>query len=173
MNKTLILIVSVGATLLLFCGVFFTLGGIVNTRSNIPPGLYWKVDKPLNIGKTIIFCPPNSTAFQEARSRGYINGGDCPDNYESLMLKVAAKYKDKVTINDTGVTINDSLYPQSKPQTQDKEGKQISRLVLENYVLKENELLLMSEATNDPYDSRYFGIISTEQVDSVIELFLP
>jgi type IV secretory pathway protease TraF len=51
-------------------GLFFTVGGIVNTSSSIPPGLYRKVDKPLGIGKLVVFCPPNLPVFQAARDSG-------------------------------------------------------------------------------------------------------
>jgi conjugative transfer signal peptidase TraF len=172
-NKISIMLVSITAIIFLICGAFFTMGGMVNTGSNVPPGLYWKVDKPLAVGKTVVFCPPNRPEFQEARARKQINDGSCPDNFERLMLKVAAKFKDKVTINDTGVYVNDTFYPQSQPLLQDRGGQPISRLAMENYELKENELLLMSDFNKDPFDGRYFGIINTEQVDSVIHLIFP
>ncbi len=172
-NKPSMMLVSIAAILLLLCGGFFTMGGLVNTRSTIPPGLYWKVDKPLTIGKTIVFCPPNRPEFQEARDRGAVKSGSCPDNFDNMMLKVAAKFKNKVTINDSGVYVNDALYPQSKPLVQDKEGRPMPILTLDHYELKENELLLMSDSNDDPFDSRYFGLIDVDQVDSVISPILP
>jgi conjugative transfer signal peptidase TraF len=170
-NRTSIMLVSIAAILLLLCGVFFTMGGIVNTGSSVPPGLYWKVDKPLAIGKTVVFCPPNLPEFQEARTRNYIGSGSCPDNFDNMMLKVAAKFKDKITINDSGVYVSDTLYPQSKPLVKDPKGRLMPVLALNNYELKENELLLMSDSGN-PFDGRYFGLINVEQVDSVISPFI-
>ena len=172
-NKTPMLLVSIAVILLLLCGGFFTMGGLVNTSSTIPPGLYWKVDKPLAVGKIVVFCPPNRLEFQKARDQGMIGGGSCPDNFDNMMLKVAAKYKNKVTINDSGVTINDVLYPQSKPLEKDKAGRPMPILSLDNYELKENEILLMSDASGEPFDGRYFGLIDVEQVDSVISPVLP
>ena len=167
-NKPLMMLLSIVAIVLLLCGGFFTMGGLVNTSSTIPSGLYWKVDEPLAIGKIVVFCPPNRPEFQEARDRGAIKSGSCPDNFDNMMLKIAAKYKNRVTINDNGVTVNDVLYPQSKPVTEDKEGHLMPRLKLDNYELKENEILLMSDADGNPFDGRYFGLIDVEQVDSVI-----
>jgi conjugative transfer signal peptidase TraF len=172
MNKTSIMLVSIAAILLLLCGGFFTMGGLVNTSSTIPSGLYWKVDKPLTIGKTVVFCPPNKPEFQAARDSGAIKPGSCPDNFDNMMLKVAAKYKNKVTINDSGVTVNDVLYPQSKPLVEDREGRIMPALKLDHYELKENEVLLMSDSNDDPFDGRYFGVIDVGQIDSVIRPFL-
>jgi conjugative transfer signal peptidase TraF len=160
--------VSIAAVLIFVCGIFFTMGGIVNTSSNIPPGLYWKVDKPLAIGKAVIFCPPNRSEFQEARNRGYISAGSCPNNFGNMMLKVAAKRKNTVTINESGVYVNNVFQPQSKPLAQDKEGRPMPTLALENYELKDNEILLMSDSADDPFDGRYFGLIDSDQIDSVI-----
>jgi conjugative transfer signal peptidase TraF len=158
-HKTSLLLVSIASILLLLCGGFFTMGGIVNTGSSIPPGLYLKVDKPVAIGK--------------AKTRKYIGSGDCPDNFDNMLLKVAAKYKDTVTINDAGVSVNESPYPNSKPLAQDNEGQPMPALTIKNYELKENELLLMSDSVDNPFDSRYFGIINVEQIDSVIKPILP
>jgi conjugative transfer signal peptidase TraF len=165
-------ILTIIVALVLLCGGFFTMGGIVNTSSTVPPGLYWKVDKPLGIGKIVVFCPPNRPEFQDAVLRGAIKAGACPDNFAQMMLKVAAKYRNKVTINDSGVYINDVLYPQSKPLVQDHEGRALPQLSLVNYELKENEVFLMSDSTDDPFDGRYFGVIDVDQVDSVISPLL-
>lgn len=171
-NKSTMTLVSIAAILLMLCGGFFTMGGIVNTGSTIPAGLYWKVDEPLTIGKTVVFCPPNTPEFRAARDRGAIRPGRCPDNFDNMMLKVAAKFKNKVTINDSGVTVNDAWYPQSKPLVEDGEGRVMPRVKLDGYELKENEVLLMSDSEDDPFDGRYFGLIDVGQVDSVIRPFL-
>lgn len=167
-SKSLIFLISIIVVVLLICGVFFTMGGIVNSGASIPPGLYWKVDKPLALGKAVVFCPANKPVFQDARKRGMINGGSCPDDYAPLMLKVAGKRKDVVTINETGVSINDMLLPDSQPLLKDKNGQTASIASINHYELKENEVVLMSDPTENPFDSRYFGPIEADQIDSVI-----
>ena len=154
--------------ILLIVGGFFTIGGIVYTGSTIPIGLYTRVDRPLAIGKLVTFCPPDNAVFQDARKNGLVGGGSCPNNYECLMFKVAGKRKDVVTINESGVTVNGKLLPQSKPLSKDKESRVMPVLNLEQYELKENEVLLMSDSGNDPFDGRYFGVVDVAQVDSVI-----
>lgn len=167
-SKTLISLISITVIALLACGIFFTMGGIINSGSGIPPGLYWKVDKPLAIGKAVVFCPTNKPVFQDAKKRGMINEGSCPDGYGSLMLKVAGKRKDIVTINETGVYINDILLPGSQPLLKDRSGQIMPTNTVNHYELKENEVVLMSEPTENPFDSRYFGPIEADQIDSVI-----
>jgi conjugative transfer signal peptidase TraF len=167
-NKTLLLVLAIAVTTVLLCGLFFTMGGFINTSTTAPSGLYLKVDKPLAIGKTVVFCPPNKPEFQSARDQGIIDSGTCPDNFDTMVLNVAAKYKNKVTINDSGVYVNDVFYPNSKPLVKDKQGRNLPVLTLENYELKENEVLLMSDSTDDAFDGRYFGVINVEQIDSVV-----
>ena len=167
-TKIQILLGTITTLILMACGIFFMLGGVVNTGSSIPAGLYWKVDKPLAVGKTVVFCPPNLPAFQDARNGDLIEGGSCPDNYASLMLKVAGKPKNVVTVNEDGVYVNDILLPKSKPLGQDKEGRPMPTFRLNHYELKDNEVLLMSDSDENAFDGRYFGPIETDQVDSVI-----
>jgi type IV secretory pathway protease TraF len=90
--------------------------------------------------------------------------GQWPDNYANMMLKVAGKRKDIVTINESGVTVNDVLLPASQPL----KGQALPATVIDHYELKEDEVLLMSESVDDPFDARYFGPISVDQIDSVI-----
>jgi type IV secretory pathway protease TraF len=70
------------------------------------------------------------------------------------------------------VYVNDVFYPQSKPLAQDREGRFMPQLTLDHYELKENEILLMSDSADDPFDGRYFGLIEVDQVDSVISPIL-
>ncbi|MBM4208766.1 MAG: conjugative transfer signal peptidase TraF [Gammaproteobacteria bacterium] len=157
------------AAILLIGGAFFTMGGIVYTGSTIPAGLYLREDKPLAIGKLVTFCPPDLPVFHEAKQNGLVGGGSCPNGFECLMLTVAAKRKDVVTINEDGVKVNDRVLANSKPLIKDKEGRVMRTFMLDHYELKENEVLLTSDSGNDPFDGRYFGVIDVAQVDSVIK----
>jgi conjugative transfer signal peptidase TraF len=167
-NKTYIVPAAIVGLLLLVFGAFVTFGGIINTGANIPPGLYVKVDKPLAIGKAVIVCPIDRPDFKEALQRGYLTSGNCPNNYDRMMLNVAAKRKDIVSINETGVTVNNVFIPQSKPLEKDAEGRPMPRISLVNYELKDNELLLLSNSAGEVFDGRYFGLIDADQVESVI-----
>ena len=167
-----IALISMIAIVLLVIGGFFTLGGVVNTSSSIPRGLYTKIDKPLSVGRYVNFCPPNRPDFQEALKQGQISAGSCPDGFGKIMLKVAAKRKNVVTINAEGVYVNDTLLPNSQPLTQNKNGRPLPKLNLNRYELKEDEVLLMSDSNKDTFDGRYFGVIDVEQIDSVLSPLL-
>ncbi len=168
-SKTLpIGLLSIIAVIFLAIGGFFTLGGVVNTGSSIPRGLYIKIDKPLAANRYVTFCPPNRPDFQDALKRGLIGAGNCPEGFGKMMLKVVAKRKNVVTINADGVYVNDFLLPNSQPLAQNKSGQPMPRLSLERYELKEDEVLLMSDSASAPFDGRYFGVIDVEQIDSVI-----
>lgn len=167
-SKPPIFAIALAVIILLVIGVFFTMGGIVYTGSNIPKGLYWRVDKPLAVGKLVTFCPPDKPVFHDAKKNGYIGSGSCPSGFECLMFKVASKRKDVLTINQDGVYINDKLMPESKPLAKDTEGRAMPSIALDHYELKENEVLLMSDSTANPFDGRYFGVVDMAQIDSVI-----
>lgn len=167
-SNKLILAGSAAAILLLITGVFNTMGGVINTSTGIPPGFYLKVDRPLARGKYVMFCPPNKSEFQDALNRGFISTGSCPDGFGAMMLKVAAMPGDKVTINEKGVFVGTIIQPESQPKQRDKEGQALPVLLLDNYELKDGEMLLLSDANGDAFDGRYFGPIQSEQVDSVI-----
>jgi conjugative transfer signal peptidase TraF len=169
MNKLTATFLGVFVPAVLIAGVFVTMGGIINTADSIPTGLYKKVDKPLAIGKTVLFCPPDKPEFQEALKRGYIAKGSCPKGYGNQLLKIAAKRKNVVSINAEGINVDGKLLPGSKPAAQDRENRPLPALAVGNYELKENEVLLISESPEFPYDSRYFGVVEADQVESVIE----
>lgn len=169
MNKTTVFaILIIPALLLLVGGIFFILGGIVNTGTSISPGLYRKIDKPLSIGKTVVLCPANQPIFQQARTLGILQGGKCPDNFDALFLKVAGKRKDIVTINAEGLFVNDILVAKNNLPLTGKDGQTLPAFSMPHYELKENEVVLLSEAPDNAFDSRHFGPVNVDQIESVI-----
>lgn len=167
-KTTAFTVLTIPALLLLFGGIFFILGGIVNSGTSIPPGLYLKVDKPLSIGKTVVLCPANQPIFQQARTLGLLQEGKCPDNFDAMFLKVAGKRKDIVTINAEGLFVNDTLVAKSHPPLTGKDSQILPAFSLPRYELKENEVVLISEAPDNAFDSRHFGPVNVEQIESVI-----
>lgn len=57
---------------LLVLGFMFHAGPRVNVTRSIPIGLYRVTEAPLGKGEYVVFCPPESALFDEARERGYI-----------------------------------------------------------------------------------------------------
>ena len=102
--------------------------------------------------------PPKSAAFELARKRGYFSG--------QILKRVAAKPGDRVTVNAIGVSVNNTLWPNSTPQTNDPEGRSLPVLRF-SQTLSSEMLLLMSDADRRGFDARYFGLISRYNIAGV------
>jgi conjugative transfer signal peptidase TraF len=161
---------AVAAAALLVLGFMFHAAGLrVNVTRSIPIGLYHVTDAPVEKGEYVIFCPPESTLFEEARSRGYIGAGFCPGGYGYMMKRVRAVAGDRVTWGEEGIVVNGEVLPASAPQEADKAGRLMWRQELADYVLGEFELLLMSDVSWSSFDGRYFGPVDVGQVRGVIK----
>jgi conjugative transfer signal peptidase TraF len=101
--------------------VCYLAGLKINTTKSIPVGIYRLTDAPVGKGEYVIFCPPQSPLFDEARERGYIGAGFCPGNYGYMMKRVLATGNDRIVLTDEGLRINGSLLPLSKPLETDKQ----------------------------------------------------
>jgi conjugative transfer signal peptidase TraF len=161
--------------LTLYAGVFVLLigygayvtGARVNTTHSIPLGLYWLIDRPIEKGAYVIFCPPPSDLFDEAKWRGYFKAGFCPGKYQYLMKKVLAVKHDKVSVSDEGVRVNGELLPFSLPLNADSTGRPLP-ILRAKYELGDTDLLLMTDISQKSFDSRYFGLILQSQIQGVI-----
>ncbi|WP_081353940.1 conjugative transfer signal peptidase TraF [Nitrosospira multiformis] len=154
---------------LLVLGFMFHAAGLrVNVTRSIPIGLYHVTDARVEKGEYVIFCPPESTLFDEARSRGYIGAGFCPGGYGYMMKRVWAVAGDRVTWGEEGIAVNGKLLPASAPREADSAGRVMPRHMFSDYPLKESELLLMSDVSWASFDSRYFGPVDVGQVRGVI-----
>jgi conjugative transfer signal peptidase TraF len=140
----------------------------INTTQSIPDGLYRMTDGPVAKGEYVIFCPPQSVLFDEARERGYIGAGFCPGGYGLMMKRVAAVGGDAVAWTQEGVSVNGKLLPLSIPLEADKAGRVMPRYLFDDYTLGESELLLMSDASGTSFDGRYFGAVDLSQVKGLI-----
>lgn len=141
----------------------------VNTTRSIPIGLYRMTDAPVAKGEYVIFCPPQSLLFDEARARGYIGAGFCPGGYGLMMKRVAAARGDVVASTKEGLSVNGKLLPASVPLKADKAGRAMPHQALSDYTLGESELLLMSDLSGTSFDSRYFGPVDAVQVKGVVK----
>ena len=161
----------IGAVLgfLVVCLVCFAAGLRVNTTKSIPVGIYRLTDVPVGKGEYVIFCPPQTALFDEARSRGYIGVGFCPGGYGYMMKRVWAAANDTIVSTDEGLRINGSLLPLSKPLETDKAGRMMPRYSFNHYKLGKSELLLMSDVSGTSFDGRYFGLVDAGQVEGVIK----
>jgi conjugative transfer signal peptidase TraF len=157
----------VGVSILLFGYGAYAAGARVNTTNSIPVGLYWLTAKPIEKGAYVIFCPPPSDVFDEAKWRGYFKSGFCPGKYQYLMKKVLAVKHDKVSVTELGVRVNGELLSFSAPLKADSTGRPLPILRAE-YELGDTDLLLMTDVSQKSFDSRYFGLIPQSQIQGVI-----
>jgi conjugative transfer signal peptidase TraF len=160
--------VVIGIFILVLAIAVYSAGGRINTTRSIPVGLYWLTNEPVGKGRYVIFCPPQTPLFHEAKKRGYIGAGFCPGGYGYMMKRILAAKKDAVSINDEGVAVNGVFLPHSKPVKADKAGRPLRRFPLNHFTLNETETLLMSDVSDISFDGRYFGPISGSQIKSVI-----
>lgn len=148
--------------------VAYVAGFRINTTNSIRPGLYFMTDSPVEKGSYVFFCPPDTSVFAMAKKHGYIAKGFCPGEYSYMMKRVLAAKGDSVKVTDDGVFVEGHLLPYSKPRQVDLGGRELPRYRLDEYEVAGNELLLMSDVSDTSFDARYFGLVSSSQVKSVI-----
>lgn len=148
--------------------ICFAAGGRFNSTRSIPLGLYWLTSAPVASGAYVIFCPPVSPVFNEARDRGYISAGFCPGDYGFMMKRVLATGNDHIEMTNQGMRINGKLLLASTPLKVDKAGRTMPRYPESSYTLSNSESLLMSDVSGTSFDSRYFGPVQASQILSVI-----
>jgi conjugative transfer signal peptidase TraF len=149
-------------------GLAYGSGIRINTTHSIPLGMYKLVKQPATKGAYVIFCPPVNPLFNEAFKRGYFPAGFCPGNYGRMMKIIMAEGGDKITISGDGVYVNGELLPHSKPFEQDSLGRVLPQFTIVNHFLRKGDLLLMTNTIDNSFDSRYFGVLPREQIESVI-----
>ena len=160
-----VLILSIS---LLVLSIVLRFGGFyINTTPSLPVGLYRIADEPVSKGAYVAFCPPQSDAFDWTVTRGYINSGDCPGGTGQLLKRIHAVAGDAVLIDETGISINGELLPNSAPLSTDAYGATLPQYRF-NAVLGEYEYLLLSDLNPHSFDARYFGVIDRAQIVYVV-----
>jgi conjugative transfer signal peptidase TraF len=157
-----------GIAVLVASAAVYAAGARINTTKSIPIGLYWISNARVVKGAYVMFCPPQSSVFVEAKERGYIGAGFCPGGFGYMMKRILAAKNDIVAINDEGVRINGELLPLSVPRKVDTVGRALPQFHVDHYTLGEAELLLMSDVSDTSFDGRYFGPVNQSQIKAVI-----
>lgn len=169
MGKWFAICLTVGGIALLWLGALcYVAGARINTTRSIPVGLYWTSNQPVKKGAYVLFCPPDTVVFSQAKQRGYIGAGFCPGNYGYMMKRVVAMNKDEVTVSQDGVRVNGRLLPLSEPMERDGGGRVLLHHQTGRLVMSDSEWFLMSDVSRTSFDGRYFGPIQRSQIKSVI-----
>lgn len=162
-------IIAIGGAGFLVIGMAcFAAGGRFNSTRSIPLGLYWLTNAPVAKDAYVIFCPPISALFDEARERGYISAGFCPGDYGFMMKRILATGNDRVTTSDEGIRVNGHLLPLSARVEVDKGGRSMPPYPFDAYTLGDSEVLLMSDVSSTSFDSRYYGPVNASHIKGVL-----
>ena len=113
----------------------YAAGARINTTKSIPVGLYWTSSAPVEKGAYVLWCPPQTGVFDDAKERDYIGAGFCTGGYGYMMKRVLAAKNDAVTVSDDGVRVNGELLPLSKPIKADSAGRPLPRFQADHYTL--------------------------------------
>jgi conjugative transfer signal peptidase TraF len=136
----------------------------LNLTGSVPVGLYLTSGSIPVRGAIVLAClPPAVAAF--ARDRGYVpRGGGCPGDALPLGKPVLAVADDTITVTSSGLLVNGSPVPNSRPLATDRKGRPLPRLAIGRYVVRPGSLWIVSSYSRFSFDSRYFGAVKTGQV---------
>jgi conjugative transfer signal peptidase TraF len=153
-------------------GCAFALGLRLNLSGSIPPGLYRLERGPVARGVIVLAClPAPLVAF--ARARGYIHGGSCADGSEPVGKAVAALPGDTVVVRSDAIAVNGRAVPHSRPLSYDSRRRALTAYPLGSYVVRSDEVWLLSPYSAASFDSRYFGPIPLRGVVGRIKRLVP
>jgi conjugative transfer signal peptidase TraF len=156
-------------TAFLILAIAYGAGIRINTTKSIPLGVYWITGEPVAKNSYVIFCPPPEQFFLEAKTRGYLATGFCDGELGYMMKKVLAAKGDTVLFDVSGVQVNGEILPFSSRFITDKFGRAMPAPATGQHTLKDDDLLLMSDVNPKSFDSRYFGLVNSKQIKSVIK----
>lgn len=139
--------------------------------ASLPPGLYRTVDAPLTHGVLVSVCLPD-TLIDTAWDRGYGNPGFCPGGLAPLLKEVAAMPGDTVRVESSGLTVNGIPITRTQRRDLDSEGRPIPMIKVGIYTVGDSELWLISNYRSRSWDSRYFGPLHSDRVQSVMQPLL-
>ncbi|MGH7619766.1 MAG: conjugative transfer signal peptidase TraF [Gemmatimonadaceae bacterium] len=157
-TSLLVALVLLGVTLLAY-----GLGIRLNLSASIPPGLYRIAAGSIGTGTVVMVClPSHISAF--ARSRGFVPNGSCADGSAPIGKTVAATAGDVVDVSTMGIVVNGRALRNSRPLMFDSEHRPLVPFTPGHYVVRRNDVWLVSTYSSHSFDSRYFGPVHTSSI---------
>lgn len=135
----------------------------INTTRSIPVGLYAPAEGPIVRGSIVLTCGPRWIV-----ERGYVLPSRRCKGGALLMKRVVAVPGDRVRIGKSGVAVNGRLIPDSRPLDRDSHGNPLPT-VRGEYLLTDDELLLMSDKAVRGLDARYLGPTPKKDILELVE----
>jgi conjugative transfer signal peptidase TraF len=142
-------------------------GFMINHTASAPRGL-WRIaplNGPVERGRMVSVCPPDSSPFRLARKRGWLSYGRCPGGYEPLLKPVSAIPGDFVELTPEGLSVNGRLAPNTAPLAADSLGRPMPSAPFGAHVVRPGEAWLVSDFTPWSFDSRYFGPLPLARIE--------
>ena len=139
-----------------------------NATPSMPVGI-WRVaplQGPAARHQAVAVCLPEAAA-RLGRERGYLDGGDCPGQAETLIKPVAAIAGDRVAVSDDGISVNGNLVADSKPLPRDDIGRPLKSTDKGVYLVGADEVWIISSRDPRSYDSRYGGPVKQTDIRGV------
>jgi len=151
----------------------------LNTSTSFPPGIYVidtsKSGYEYQIQDLILFCPPDNNSVKTALARGYISQGRCKSQTVPMIKRVAAIYRDEVTLGDT-ISINDLELTNTIIKYQDALKRSLIPFTLNGknqFIVPCQQVFVYSDyAPNNSFDSRYFGPVPIKNIHGTVKSVL-
>ena len=120
----------------------------------------------------VLFCAPQTRAFNQAFQRHYLGVGSCPGQTLPLLKPAVAVPGDTVILSDEGVQVNNGkLLANSRRLQIDSQSRPLTTIKNGAYKVQPNELWVISTYSSHSFDSRYFGPINSQNVQGIVTPF--
>nr|WP_141679534.1 conjugative transfer signal peptidase TraF [Ensifer adhaerens] len=128
----------------------------------------WRI-RPLTgavaTGDLVFVCPPHTTRFREALTRGYLRAGLCPGGYGPLIKTVIALEGQRFGIGRV-LRIDGRVIEHSDVQSSDGRGRPLSSF--KSGIVPAGHVFLYSSFYAS-WDSRYFGPVPADGILGLAE----
>jgi len=137
---------------------FYALGIRINVSRSFPLGFYsLEKGEPFR-GDLVFLKPPENAVVQWGRETGAISRA-------TMFKRIYGMGGDEVEVSREGVRINGVLIENSNILGKTPDGTPIPSIA-ESGVIPQNSVWVISEYSKLSFDSRYFGTVSTSNIQS-------
>ena len=141
-----------------------------NFTDSMPVGLYRRSEDQISKHSLVLLNNALLEQHNSLFSQGIDNGYFLRDN--NLLKEVIAVAGDVVSVTREGIYINGQKYPGTAAVTSDSHGNTLKQSKLTEYLLKKDELLVFGNSSSKSFDSRYFGIVKSNEVIATVKPIL-
>lgn len=144
--------------------VIYKAGFQLNTSPSMPAGL-WRVDNPKDIlyGSIVSICLPDGPILRMMLERKYIKPGSCASGAEPLLKSVVAIGGDYVSVNESGISTDRELIPESAARTVDGADRPLTPFPAGRYLVPADAYWAVAPYSWS-FDSRYFGALPLDTI---------